>query len=287
MLETTFGSPDDWPREDLIGYTDEFDPALALLAYRCGVFPMPLDWRMGWWSPLSRAVLPLTGLRITRSLRKSAARYTTTVNRAFPEVLAACGDPSRPHGWIDDRITSAYTVLHRAGFAHSVETWDDRGRLVGGLYGIRTAGLFAGESMFHHPEFGRDASKVALLRLVADLGEAGVGLLDVQWQTPHLASLGVVEVPRETYLRRLSVALEEQPGPLWEGEPPRVAGRDLVRCLRDPEPGRDLPGGGGSPTASGSPPPRNDAPPARHPGRRGPSSASTRPTRCPGRSATS
>ena len=231
MLDTVFGPPHSWPRADLIGYTDEFDPALALVAYRCGVFPMPLDERMGWWSPLARAVLPLDGLRITRSLRRSAARYTTTVDRAFPRVLASCADPHRPHGWIDDRIVLAYTALHHAGFAHSVETWDDQGRLVGGLYGIHIAGLFAGESMFHHPGSGRDASKVALIRLVADLRQAGVTLLDVQWQNPHLASLGVVELPRERYLRRLSAALEEQVGPLWEGEPPRLSGRESARLL--------------------------------------------------------
>ena len=89
VLDNVFGSPDAWPDSDLIGYSDEFDPALALVAYRCGVFPMPVEQWMGWWSPLRRAVLPPGGLRITRSLRKTAARYTTTVDRAFPDVLAA------------------------------------------------------------------------------------------------------------------------------------------------------------------------------------------------------
>ena len=93
------------------------------------------------------------------------ARYTTTVDRAFPDVLAACADPKRPDGWIDDRIAFAYTALHQAGYVHSVETWDSDGRLVGGLYGVHQGGMFAGESMFHHSELGRDASKVALLRL--------------------------------------------------------------------------------------------------------------------------
>lgn len=234
MLESVFGAPQQWPRGDLIGYSDEFDPALALVAYQCGVFPMPFEAWMGWWSPMSRAILPLDRLRVPRSLRKSASRYSTTVNRAFPEVLAACADPARPHGWIDERISFAYTALQQAGYAHSVETWDDEGRLVGGLYGVRIAGLFAGESMFHHPELGRDASKVALMRLVVDLRAAGVELLDMQWQTPHLASLGSLEVPRHAYLGMLGTALEEEPGPLWTDRPPRVAGWELVEALRSP-----------------------------------------------------
>ncbi|MDO5068066.1 MAG: leucyl/phenylalanyl-tRNA--protein transferase [Propionibacteriaceae bacterium] len=231
-----FGPPQQWPRADLIGYSHEFDPRMALAAYCSGVFPMPLDQRMGWWSPMSRAVLPLDALRVTRSLRKSAARYTTTVNRAFSQVLAACADPSRAGGWIDERITAVYTTLHQMGFAHSVETWDDQDRLVGGLYGIRIAGLFAGESMFHHPELGRDASKVALMRLVADLRRVGLRLLDVQWSTPHLESLGVVEWPREVYLQRLAAALDDDPGPLWQGNPPRLGGRDLARDLSPDHP---------------------------------------------------
>jgi len=130
-------------------------------------------------------------------------------------VLAACADPKRPDGWIDDRIAFAYTALNQAGYAHSVETWDSDGRLVGGLYGVHQAGMFAGESMFHHPELGRDASKVALLRLVAELARARIDLLDVQWLTPHLASLGVVELPRRDYLARLGVALEGEHRTTW------------------------------------------------------------------------
>ena len=98
---------------------------------------------------------------------------------------------------------------------HSVETWDAQGRLVGGLYGVHQAGMFAGESMFHHPELGRDASKVALLRLVAELARARVGLLDVQWLTPHLASLGVVELPRRDYLAQLDLALDAEHRNTW------------------------------------------------------------------------
>jgi leucyl/phenylalanyl-tRNA--protein transferase len=128
------------------------------------------------------------------------------VDTAFEEVVAGCADPRRDSGWIDDDVRAAYTELHRLGWAHSVETWQD-GCLVGGLYGVAVGGLFAGESMFHRV---RDASKVALVGLVGLLRDehAGARLLDVQWQTPHLASLGVVTMPRAAYLRRLREALE-------------------------------------------------------------------------------
>ncbi|MHA6513676.1 leucyl/phenylalanyl-tRNA--protein transferase [Tessaracoccus sp. Z1128] len=211
MLGATFGRPEDWPSQDLIGFSEEFGAALALEGYACGVFPMPLHpdgLEMGWWSPMQRGLLPVRNLHVTRSLRRSARRYTTTVDQAFLRVLAACGDPSRPDGWIDQRITDAYTALFEAGWVYSVETWDADGRLVGGLYGVHLAGMFAGESMFHDPVHGRDASKVALLRLAVELAGAGVALLDVQWLTEHLGTLGAYEMPRDDYLQRLSRALE-------------------------------------------------------------------------------
>jgi leucyl/phenylalanyl-tRNA--protein transferase len=131
-------------------------------------------------------------------------RYETKVDTAFGAVLRACADPSRPGAWISEDIRRAYERMHALGWAHSVETWDRDGHLVGGLYGLAIGGLFAGESMFHH---ARDASKVALVRLVQVLLEGSRRgerrLLDVQWQTPHLASLGVEEVDRETYLAML------------------------------------------------------------------------------------
>lgn len=208
VLSALFGSPDQWPARDLIGYSDEFYAALALEAYRAGVFPMPLDSEaMGWWSPMQRGLIPVDGVRVTRSLRKMAKRYSTTVDHAFPRVMAACGSPTRPDGWIDSRIRTAYSHLHRTGWVHSVEVWDADGVLVGGLYGVHVAGLFAGESMFHDDERGRDASKVALIRLVVELAAVGVELLDVQWLTEHLGTLGAYEVPRAEYLRRLEHAL--------------------------------------------------------------------------------
>jgi len=122
---------------------------------------------------------------------------------SFREVMVRCGDPRRPHGWITPAFVDAYTRLFELGWAHSVETYLD-GALVGGLYGVRIDGLFAGESMFHT---ARDASKVALVALVAHLRATGAVLLDVQWTTEHLVSLGAVDVPRTEYLRRLADAL--------------------------------------------------------------------------------
>ena len=237
MLEKLFGPPEDWPHQDLVAFSDEFDPATALLAYRCGVFPMPLARggmreAMGWWSPMQRAQLPPEAIRVTRSLRQSALRYTTTVDVAFRQVLAACADPRRPDGWIDGRIRDAFTTLHQVGFVHSVETWDDEGRLVGGLYGVHQNAMFAGESMFHDDDAGRDASKVALLRLVAELRLLDVDLLDVQWLTPHLASLGALAIDRDDYLDQLSEALEQPHRDGWRrGEGARLTGRELLHEL--------------------------------------------------------
>jgi leucyl/phenylalanyl-tRNA--protein transferase len=217
---TLFGRPADWPAQDLVAFSAEFDEALVLAGYTEGVFPMPLHEsafsQMGWWSPLRRGVLTPDGLRVTRSLRQSAKRYTTTIDTAFEQVLLACAEPSRPYGWIDPQIIRVYTALHRAGRVHSVETWDADGRLVGGLYGVSLGGLFAGESMFHNPVGGRDASKVALLRLVDVLSDdyADDRIIDVQWQTDHLASLGVIEIDRGEYLALLDEALEV-PEPKW------------------------------------------------------------------------
>lgn len=239
MLDTLFGPPADWPRQDLIGFSEEFDPGLALMAYRCGVFPMPLETglfngEMGWWSPMDRAQLPLDEVRITRSLRQSVKRYTTTVDTAFLEVLDACADPRRPGGWIDQRIQTAFTVLHHVGHVHSIETWDDNGRLVGGLYGVHQNGMFAGESMFHDPDHGRDASKVALLRLIVELRRVGVELLDVQWLTPHLESMGASTVPRDSYLEQLGENLDRPHNTDWSRpETSRMSGTALLAMMED------------------------------------------------------
>lgn len=185
----------------------DLEPGTLLAAYRAGLFPMPVGGHgpMGWWSPDPRGVLPLHGLHVSRSLRRSRRRYEVRVDTCFAEVVAGCADPRRPGGWITDDVRAAYQVMHDLGWAHSIEVWDDDG-LAGGLYGIAIGGLFAGESMFHRRT---DASKVALAALVELLGDDGDDrrLLDVQWATAHLRTLGVVEVPRASYLRRLENAL--------------------------------------------------------------------------------
>ena len=217
-MASPFGAPAQWREDDLIGVSRDFDADLAIAAYESGVFPMPAPGRlMGWYSPLRRGVLPLDGLRVTRSLRKMLDRYEIRVDSAFDAVLAGCADRRRPQGWIDERIRRVYRQLHRRGIVHSVESWTADGQLAGGLYGVSIGGLFAGESMFHRPDIGRDASKVALVALVERLRAAGeVGrLLDVQWRTPHLASLGVIEVSRAEYLDLLADALRLPP-PAWE-----------------------------------------------------------------------
>lgn len=163
---------------------------------------------LAWWSPDPRAILPLDGLRVSRSLRRSLRRFDLRVDTAFDEVVASCADPSRHGGWITPAIAGAYGRLHRLGWAHSVEAWTADGRLAGGLYGVAIGGLFAGESMFHREA---DASKVALVGLVEGLRAGGATLLDVQWLTPHLASLGAIELPRAEYLRRLVEAIHRPP----------------------------------------------------------------------------
>jgi leucyl/phenylalanyl-tRNA---protein transferase len=193
--------------EDLVAIGADLEPGTVLAAYRQGLFPMPLGSGrgskepMGWWSPVRRGVLEPADLRVSRSLRRSVRDFEVRVDTAFAEVIDACADPARPHGWIDDRVRDAYVALHRLGWAHSVETWRD-GRLEGGLYGLAIGGLFAGESMFHR---ARDASKAALVGLVDLLDDehADRRLVDVQWQTPHLETLGVREVDRDAYLARL------------------------------------------------------------------------------------
>lgn len=194
--------------DDVAGAGADLEPGTLLAAYRAGLFPMPVAEvdAMLWWSPAMRAVVPVDGLRVSRSLRQSCRRFEITVDTAFGDVLRTCADPDRDGGWITDEIITAYGRLHDCGWAHSVEVWDADGALAGGLYGVAVGGLFAGESMFHRR---RDASKVALVALVDILHSAGPTnrLLDVQWQTPHLTSLGAVAVPRSRYLSLLRAAL--------------------------------------------------------------------------------
>jgi leucyl/phenylalanyl-tRNA--protein transferase len=194
------------PEDDLVATGADLEPGTVLEAYRRGLFPLPIGGRrapMAWFSPVRRGVLVPGDLRVSRSLRRSARVFEIRVDTVCAEVIDACADPHRPSGWIDEQIRTAYLRLHDLGWVHSVETWRD-GRLVGGLYGVAMGGLFAGESMFHHET---DASKVALLGLVALLDDGKDRLVDTQWQTPHLSTLGVSEVARADYLDRLRVVL--------------------------------------------------------------------------------
>jgi len=186
----------------------DLEPGTVLAAYRSGLFPMPIRQRrrevLAWWSPEPRGILPLEGLRVSRSLRRSCTRFEIRVDTAFEDVIDACGDASREGRWITSEVRAAYVALHELGWVHSVEAWDEAGTLAGGLYGVSIGGLFAGESMFHR---STDASKVALVALVELLRRSGATLLDVQWVTPHLASLGAIEIPRERYLSLVADAV--------------------------------------------------------------------------------
>ncbi len=198
-----------WPDSDLVGSGADLEPATLIHGYRRGVFPMPAepDTRspdLAWWSPLTRAILPLDGLIITRSMRRSSKRYTIRVNSSFEAVMRGCAAPHRSGAWINQEFIDAYVRLHQLGWAHSVEAFNEYDQLVGGLYGVRIGNFFAGESMFH---LARDASKIALMTLINMMTESSMWLLDVQWQTPHLASLGAVEIGRHDYLARLSLAV--------------------------------------------------------------------------------
>jgi len=190
---------------EICGVGADLEPGTLLAAYRSGLFPMRLGsgGPVGWWSPDPRGVIPLEGVHVSRSLRRSIRRFELRVDTAFEAVMRACGDPSRPDGWIDDDFVTAYVRLAELGWAHSVEMWRD-GELVGGLYGVSIGGFFSGESMFHRDT---DASKVALVRTVEILADNETVLFDVQWVTPHLASLGAVPVARRDYLDRLAAAV--------------------------------------------------------------------------------
>ncbi|WP_079247229.1 leucyl/phenylalanyl-tRNA--protein transferase [Sphingomonas turrisvirgatae] len=190
----------------------DLDPDLVLRAYAMGVFPMAEhrdDPSVFWVEPRQRAILPLNGFHLSRSLRKTLVsdRYRVTADTAFDRIIALCAEPveGRPDTWINPAIERVFIELHQRGLAHSVECWDGE-RLVGGLYGLALGRAFFGESMVSR---ARDASKVAIATLVARLRAGGFELLDCQFMTDHLATLGAIEVARELYLSLLSVALGE------------------------------------------------------------------------------
>jgi leucyl/phenylalanyl-tRNA---protein transferase len=199
--------PTEWPVDDLVSAGGDLEPSTLIDGYRHGLFPMEitgLPGVLGWWSPNPRGILPLERLRVSRSLRRSAARFDVRIDTCFDRVIRACANPTRPDGWINSDFIAAYTKLHHLGWAHSLEVFDRSGELAGGLYGVRIDGLFSGESMFH---VQRDASKVALVALVTLMRDQEMSLLDVQWCTDHLASLGAIAVPRTEYLARVADAV--------------------------------------------------------------------------------
>ncbi len=183
---------------------EPLDPVLVINAYARGFFPMAdHSGRIGWYAPDPRAILEHHNLHVSRSLRATLGKriYEVRMDTRFEEVMRQCAE--REQTWINEAFITTYTQLHFAGLTHSVEAWKD-GVLVGGLYGVVLGGAFMGESMFSH---ATDASKVCLVALVEHLKARGYVLHDVQFWTPHLAALGVTEIPRKTYERRLREAL--------------------------------------------------------------------------------
>jgi leucyl/phenylalanyl-tRNA--protein transferase len=204
----------------LVGIGADDEPGTILAAYRSAMFPMPIEaeGELAWWSPDPRGVLELDDLHVSRSLQRSMRRFEFRVDTAFDAVVAGCADPSRPHGWIDERIRRAYRQLHDLGWAHSIETWLDD-ELVGGLYGLGIGGLFAAESKFHR---ATDASKAAVVALVHGIDDGLPRLIDVQWRTDHLATLGVSAIDRSTYRDRLPTILSTPDAPLFADKRSRI-----------------------------------------------------------------
>ncbi len=215
----------------------EITPQMLLRAYSIGMFPMAEDANdpaLFWVDPDARGVFPLDGLIVSRSLAKvvRSDRFRVEVDRDFDAVIDACagGGADRPQTWINAQIRALYRDLFDRGFAHTVEVYDRAGALAGGLYGLQIGAAFFGESMFH---VARDASKVALVHLVGRLRAAGARLLDTQFVTPHLQSLGAVETPRETYHRMLDDAIGRSANFfVWPKDEP-VSGRVALAAALD------------------------------------------------------
>jgi leucyl/phenylalanyl-tRNA--protein transferase len=223
-----FPDPESADAEGLLAVGGDLTPERLLLAYECGIFPWYAEGLPPmWWSPDPRAVLDARSLHVSKSLARELRRghFSVTVNRAFERVMRECGNERDGGTWILPEMIRAYVRLHERGDALSFEVWLD-GALAGGLYGVQRGALFAAESMFHRET---NASKVALVAAVRSLFGAGIELFDVQFLTSHLASMGVYEIPRSEYLRRVERATAR-----------RVTLRDLTLRL-DPEPDSDVP----------------------------------------------
>jgi len=211
----TFPSAESADADGKVTVGGDLEPGTLLAAYRSGLFPMrQKSGELAWWSPDPRAVITLDRLHVSQSLRRSRRRFEARVDTAFEAVIDACADrPSDAYLWITPEVREAFVRLHHLGWAHSVEAWavatgDEPPILAGGLYGVAIGGLFGGESMFHRRPDASKVALVALAELLHDDDRGGQGrLIDVQWNTPHLASLGAVEVRRQEYLERLEQAL--------------------------------------------------------------------------------
>ena len=208
-----FPTLEQMPQDDLVILGADLKPETVIDSYQHGIFPMHIEVankrQIGWWSPQQRGILPLNKINISKSLQKSMKKFHVSFDQAFDQVIDGCGDDKRPQGWINKEIKIAYKKLFELGYVHSVEVWNKKDELVGGLYGVEVQGLFAGESMFHKET---DASKTAMVYLVNKLKDAGgKRLFDVQWQTPHLKSMGVIKIPRKKYLSLLPEVMKTKP----------------------------------------------------------------------------
>lgn len=214
------------PEQELLSLGADLAPGTVLSGYRAGLFPMPVEIpgrftdtgepaeALGWWSPNPRGVLRPDEFHRSRSLGRALNRYSVSIDEDFAAVVAGCADPDRDGSWIDAEFAEMYDHLHTLGFAHSIEVWSGgpaERRLAGGLFGIEIGGLFCAESKFHRE---RDASKVALAHLAERLNrptDSRQRLIDVQWATPHLESLGVREISRNDYLDLLPGLISLEP----------------------------------------------------------------------------
>lgn len=209
--ELWFPDPRDYDATGLVAVGGDLSQERLQLAYRSGIFPWSVN-PVSWWSPDPRGIIELSEFHVSRSLARTVRRGTFRITRdqLFRDVMQACAEPGpgRHETWISPEFIEAYTALHEAGVAHSMECWTGE-QLVGGVYGVAIGGLFAAESMFHR---ATDASKIALLGLVVTLREAGFQFMDIQMVTPATSRLGATEIPRAEYLARLAAALTSPAG---------------------------------------------------------------------------
>jgi len=192
-----------WPK--LTNFGSNWEPETLLTAYRTGLFPMPYEIdgdesAIGWWSPQSRAIFHPDQIYISTSMKSAMKKFEVTVDQDFEAVMRGCGNPERESGWINQDVISAFMSLHEMGVAHSIEVWDSQGSLAGGLYGLELGGIFAGESMFH---VTKNASKVALVHLGKLLDDGKGRIIDTQWMTSHLESMGAKALSRRDYCQKL------------------------------------------------------------------------------------